>query len=195
MPGRNAWRQALLGAAWHLAEEREALWSRLQRGEAYAERTAWHWLSAFVNGADMPRTLDQWHFHLNRPIRVAGVVPNAGQPGGGPFWVADADGFFRPGIAEAAELPDGALAGGTHFNPVELALHFRGLGGTHLHLPDYADPSAYFTAEKVVDGKPLRILERPGLWNGGMAGWLTRFVELPAEVFAPVKTVFDLVRD
>lgn len=195
MPARNAWRSALVGAAWHLAEEREALWSRLQRGEADADAAAWQWLSAFVQGAAMPRTLDQWHYHLNRPIRVAGVVPNAGQPGGGPFWVADSDGFFRPGIAEAAELPEGAVASGTHFNPVDLALHFRGLDGAHLHLPDFADPTAYFTAEKVVDGKPLRILERPGLWNGGMAGWLTRFVELPAEVFAPVKTVFDLVRD
>lgn len=195
MPGRNAWRMALIGAACHLAEEREALWSRLERGEADAERTAWQWLSAFVNGADMPRTLDQWHFHLNRPIRVAGVVPNAGQPGGGPFWVADADGFFRPGIAEASELPDGALAEGTHFNPVELALHFRGLGGMPLRLPDFADGTAFFTPKKVVEGQTLQVLERPGLWNGGMAGWLTRFVELPAEVFAPVKTVFDLIRD
>src|SRR5205807_73624 len=24
---------------------------------------------------------------LNRPIRVCGVVPNTGEPGGGPFWV------------------------------------------------------------------------------------------------------------
>ena len=92
-------------------------------------------------------------------------------------------------------MPDGALAGGTHFNPVELALHFQGLGGMPLHLPDFADGTAYFTAKKVVEGRTLRVLERPGLWNGGMAGWLTRFVELPAEVFAPVKTVFDLIRD
>lgn len=194
MPFRNSWRAALLGAAWHLTEEREALWAQLQRGEPGAEAAALRWLSEFVRDPEPPRTLDQWRYHLNRPIRVAGVVPNAGQPGGGPFWVVDQDGFTRPGIVEAAELPDGSLAGGTHFNPVDLALHFRGVNGEHLHLPDFADAGAYFTATKVVEGRELRILERPGLWNGGMAGWLTRFVELPAEVFAPVKTVFDLIR-
>ena len=39
-----------------------------------------------------------------------------------------------------------------------------------------------------------RILERPGLWNGAMAGWHTVFVELPESTFNPVKTVFDLLR-
>ena len=29
---------------------------------------------------------------LNRPIRVCGVVPNAGEPGGAPFWVEDENG-------------------------------------------------------------------------------------------------------
>ena len=33
---------------------------------------------------------------LNRPIRVCGMVKNEGEPGGGPFWVADKKGktFF-----------------------------------------------------------------------------------------------------
>ncbi|MGV8041937.1 MAG: DUF4301 family protein [Thermoanaerobaculaceae bacterium] len=37
-------------------------------------------------------------------------------------------------------------------------------------------------------------LERPGLWNGAMARWSTLFVEVPGATFAPVKTVFDLLR-
>jgi hypothetical protein len=41
---------------------------------------------------------------------------------------------------------------------------------------------------------PLEVLELPGLWNGSMAGWLTVFVEVPAETFTPVKTIFDLIR-
>jgi hypothetical protein len=191
---RNAWRGALLGSVIHLEAEREALWERLERGESDAEEAAWRWLSDFVRGVEKPKSLGQWRYHLHRPIRVAGVVPNAGQAGGGPFWVADGDGFFRPGIAESSELPEGLLAAGTHFNPVELALSLRGLGRERLNLHDFSDPSAYFTAHKHVEGREVRILEMPGLWNGGMAGWLTRFVELPPAVFAPVKTVFDLCK-
>src|SRR5262245_33890964 len=29
--------------------------------------------------------------HLNRPLRICGVVPNTGEPGGGPFWVQQSD--------------------------------------------------------------------------------------------------------
>ena len=37
---------------------------------------------------------------LNRPLRVCGVVPNTGEPGGGPFWARDADGTVRLQIIE-----------------------------------------------------------------------------------------------
>jgi hypothetical protein len=43
-------------------------------------------------------------------------------------------------------------------------------------------------------GRDLWVLERPGLWNGAMAGWRTIFVEVPAATFAPVKSVLDLAR-
>ena len=33
----------------------------------------------------------------------------------------------------------------------------------------------------------MKVLEHPGLWNGGMSGWLTRFVEIPSFCFQPVK--------
>ncbi|MCI6962547.1 MAG: DUF4301 family protein [Bacteroidales bacterium] len=36
--------------------------------------------------------------------------------------------------------------------------------------------------------------ERPGLWNGAMAEWLTFFVETPIDYFNPVKTVNDLLK-
>ena len=44
------------------------------------------------------------------------------------------------------------------------------------------------------DGKPLKALELPGLWNGSMANWNTAFVEAPVDIFNPVKTVNDLLR-
>jgi hypothetical protein len=51
-----------------------------------------------------------------------------------------------------------------------------------------------FLTTKSHEGEDLVALERPGLWNGAMAWWDTIFVEVPAATFAPVKTVFDLLR-
>ncbi|MCB0301187.1 MAG: DUF4301 family protein, partial [Calditrichaeota bacterium] len=44
------------------------------------------------------------------------------------------------------------------------------------------------------DGRELKALELPGLWNGGMAYWNSVFVEVPDSTFNPVKTVLDLLR-
>jgi hypothetical protein len=44
------------------------------------------------------------------------------------------------------------------------------------------------------EGRDLVALERPGLWNGGMAGWTTVFVEVPLAMFTPVKVVNDMLR-
>jgi hypothetical protein len=128
------------------------------------------------------------------------MVPNRGEPGGGPFWVDGRDGGGSPQIVEKAEIdlddPEQAaiLAPATHFNPVDLACALRDRRGRPYPLAEFADPAAVFTAEKSHHGRPLRALERPGLWNGGMARWNTVFVEVPGETFAPVKTVLDLLR-
>jgi hypothetical protein len=45
-----------------------------------------------------------------------------------------------------------------------------------------------------MEGKSLKALELPGLWNGGMAFWNTVFVEVPLQTFNPVKTVNDLLK-
>lgn len=135
----------------------------------------------------------------DRPIRVAGVVRNEGEPGGGPFWVAGPHGESLQ-IVESAQvdLKDPAQAAiwktATHFNPVDLVCSLRDAAGTPLDLSRHVDEEAVFVAEKTHDGKPLKALERPGLWNGGMAFWETVLVEVPKETFAPVKTVLDLLR-
>ena len=56
------------------------------------------------------------------------------------------------------------------------------------------DEAAVIVTRKSHEGRELLALERPGLWNGAMAGWHTVFVEVPLAVFNPVKTVFDLLR-
>lgn len=137
---------------------------------------------------------------LDRPLRVCGVVRNTGEPGGGPFWVRDADGAVTAQIVESAQVDSGdpgqrgVFAAASHFNPVFLACALRDGEGRPFDLSRFVDPSAVFIAHKSKDGRALKALERPGLWNGAMARWLTVFVEIPGAAFTPVKTVNDLLR-
>lgn len=137
---------------------------------------------------------------LNRPLRVCGVVPNQGEPGGAPFWVEEPDGSLSLQIVEKSEvnLSDpkqrAVWEQATHFNPVDLVCALRDDQGVPFDLRQYQDPEAVFICTKYKDGRELKALERPGLWNGGMARWLTVFVEVPLITFNPVKTILDLLR-
>ncbi|HKY63353.1 MAG TPA: DUF4301 family protein [bacterium] len=136
----------------------------------------------------------------DRPLRVVGVVPNQGEPGGAPFWVRDARGNTSLQIVESAQVdPNSAeqqavFRSSTHFNPVILACGLRDSQGQPFDLAAFADPEAGFISTKSYEGRPLKALELPGLWNGSMAYWETIFVEIPIETFSPVKTVEDLLR-
>lgn len=137
---------------------------------------------------------------LDRPLRVCGMVPNTGEPGGGPFWVRGNDGVATPQIVESAQVDvsdtrQAQLAKtATHFNPVELACALRDWRGQPFALQRFIDPNAVFIARKSKDGRDLKALERPGLWNGAMSDWTTVFVEVPGTLFNPVKTVNDLLQ-
>lgn len=133
------------------------------------------------------------------PVRVCGVVRNEGEPGGAPFWVADEQGRAREQIVESSEVgaddeQQRIFESSTHFNPVDIVCALRGHDGRPLDLASFVNPVAVFRSQKSHEGRDLIALERPGLWNGGMARWRTVFVEVPASTFAPVKTVFDLLR-
>jgi hypothetical protein len=137
---------------------------------------------------------------LERPLRVCGVVPNTGEPGGGPFWVRGRDGRITRQIVEAAQVDPAspsqrvALRESTHFNPVDLVCGLLDVGGAAFDLSAFVDPHAVIVARKSHQGREILALERPGLWNGGMAEWLTIFVEVPISTFTPVKAVMDLLR-
>jgi len=137
---------------------------------------------------------------LNRPIRVAGMVKNEGEPGGGPFWVKSATGIINLQIVESSQIdlnnPEkkAIVDKSTHFNPVDLVCSIKDYKGNKFNLLDFVDPVTGFISEKSMSGKTLKALELPGLWNGAMAHWLTFFVEVPVATFNPVKTVFDLLR-
>lgn len=137
---------------------------------------------------------------LQRPIRVCGMVKNQGEPGGGPFWITNAKGEISLQIIESAQIDmDNAaqaalLKNATHFNPVDLVCGVRNHEGKKYNLLDFVDHKQGFITEKTKDGKDLKALELPGLWNGGMAYWNTIFVEVPLVTFNPVKTVNDLLK-
>jgi len=137
---------------------------------------------------------------INRPLRVCGMVKNEGEPGGGPFWVKAESGEVSLQIIESAQINKNSkqqeeiLTYATHFNPVDLVCGVKNYKGEKYNLLDFVDEKAYFISTKSKNGKKLKALERPGLWNGAMANWNTVFVEVPLITFNPVKTVNDLFK-
>ena len=138
---------------------------------------------------------------LNRPMRVCGVVKNVGEPGGGPFLTYNQDGTVSLQILESSQIDKNneeymkMFTEGTHFNPVDLVCATKDYQGNAFDLPKFVDPSTGFISSKSKNGKDLKALELPGLWNGAMSDWNTVFVEVPLGTFNPVKTVNDLLRD
>lgn len=138
---------------------------------------------------------------LDRPIRVCGMVRNEGEPGGGPFIIRDSKGATSLQILESVQInPEDeravkALSEATHFNPVDIICCIRDHEGKKFNLPDFVDEETGFISSKSWQGRELKALELPGLWNGAMSDWNTLFVEVPAVTFNPVKTVLDLLRE
>lgn len=137
---------------------------------------------------------------LNRPVRICGMVRNEGEPGGGPFWVRNSDGSVALQIVESSQINLGdplmkkIFDASTHFNPVDLVCSLKDYNGNKFRLHSFRDPGTGFISSKTYEGKEIRAMELPGLWNGSMADWNTVFVEVPVSTFNPVKTVFDLLR-
>lgn len=137
---------------------------------------------------------------LNRPIRVCGMVKNEGEPGGGPFWAMNNKNICSLQIVESSQIDhnnseqQSYVNKSTHFNPVDLVCYTKDFNGKSFDLKQFIDPNTGFISEKSKNGKPLKALELPGLWNGAMANWNTIFVEVPLTSFSPVKEVNDLLR-
>jgi hypothetical protein len=149
---------------------------------------------------------------LNRPIRVCGMVKKEKHPGGGPFWVIDEKGRQTPEsltdsarniskqVVETAQvdLSDESqikiLNEATHFSPVDFVCAVKDYKGDNFDLQKFSNPDTGLITKKSKDGKELKALELPGLWNGGMYYWLTVFVEVPKITFNPVKEINDLLK-
>ena len=143
---------------------------------------------------------DELYKLLNRPMRVCGMVKNEGEPGGGPFLVDENGDLPSLQIVESAQIdPDdkeqqAILSKASHFNPVDLVLSLKNHKGDYFDLMEYRNDNTGMVVDKTFQGRGIKALELPGLWNGAMHDWNTIFVEVPIETFNPVKTVFDLRR-
>ena len=145
---------------------------------------------------DNKLTLGEYRNILNRPLRVCGMVKNTGAPGGGPFWVRDANGVVSLQILESSQISNESknlMNTAEYFNPVDLVCGIKDFRGGKFNLNDFVDGRAGFISEKSKNGVALLAMERPGLWNGAMSKWNTVFVEVPADTFTPVKVVTDLL--
>lgn len=137
---------------------------------------------------------------LERPLRVCGMVKNQGEPGGGPYMCQNPNGTISAQILESSQFDESneeqmnIFKNATHFNPVDLVCGVKNYKGEKYDFTKFVDPNTGFISLKSKNGKDLKALELPGLWNGGMSDWNTVFVEVPIETFCPVKVVTDLLR-
>ncbi len=138
-------------------------------------------------------------YFLNRPLRICGLVKNSGQTGGLPFWVKDIKGSMNLQIIEGSQLNiklkriAKMVKESTHFNPVFMVCGVNNFKGRKFNLFKFINPDTRIITQKNYFGKIIKIMELPGLWNGGMYYWNTIFVEMPKQTFAPVKSVIDLL--
>ena len=206
LPETATWKKVLLGKALEL---RDKIYGYLNALDAEATPALCDEIEAFLDNtlcvtlpasADFEARVAALRAKLNRPIRVAGMVKNQGEPGGGPFIIAEKDGSTSLQVLESVQInmsddhARNALASATHFNPVDIVCCLHDYKGQSFDLLKYVDEDAGFISSKSYQGRELKALELPGLWNGAMSNWNTLFVEVPLATFNPVKVVLDLLR-
>ena len=202
----SLYKQVLMGEALRLRDRIFGFLHKLDEGatpalldeiEAFLDETLCVKVPAV---ADLSARAALLRSKLDRPIRVCGMVRNEGEPGGGPYVIEGADGCTSLQILESVQIDKSdaaameAMSHATHFNPVDLVCILRDYKGGRFDLLSHVDPQAGFISSKSYQGRELKALEMPGLWNGAMSDWNTLFVEVPLETFNPVKVVLDLLR-
>ena len=206
LPATSLYKQVLMGEALRL---RDRIFEYLRKLDEYPSPAVCGEIEDFLENTlcvkvapafDQQGRVAMLRAKLNRPIRVCGMVRNEGEPGGGPYIIEGKDGSSSLQILESVQInkddPDAvrAMSGATHFNPVDLVCILRDVNGEPFDLLKHVDPDAGFMSSKSYQGRELKALEMPGLWNGAMSDWNTMFVEVPLDTFNPVKVVLDLLR-
>jgi len=206
LPTTSLYKQVLMGEALKL---RDRIFALLKRLDAQPTAALCDEVEQFLDEAlcvkmpairDLSARVAALRAKLDRPIRVCGMVRNEGEPGGGPYIIEGKDGSTSLQVLESVQINKAdasamaAMSQATHFNPVDLVCILRNARGEQFDLLKYVDPEAGFMSSKSYQGRELKALEMPGLWNGAMSDWNTLFVEVPLETFNPVKVVLDLLR-
>ncbi len=195
-----AYKKVIGGMLIHLKKKVDELLDRMEDGDQGVSVEARAFIREWFAPEFESTEMDEISSILDRPIRVCGMVKNQGEPGGGPFWIIDGKGNVSKQIIEKSQVStsdngqSAILAQAEFFNPVDLVCCIKNRFGEKYHLENFIDYSTGFVSEKNYQGKPIKAIELPGLWNGSMAYWNTVFVEVPIETFHPVKTVNDLLR-
>lgn len=202
------YKQVIAGYAMERKQTVDSLLTRLDNGDSSAIADAETFMSSelktifpadYATASEADKTAFI-RLTLDRPLRVCGMVKNEGEPGGGPFWVKGTDGQVTLQVVESAQIDSNdadkaaIMKQSTHFNPVDLFCCITDRNGQKYNLTEFVDQNAGFISYKSLNGRDLKAMELPGLWNGAMAKWLTFFVEVPIDTFNPVKTVMDLLR-
>ena len=183
----------------HLNEQ-EVSAERLDEIKAFLQDELNVRFSEKISGFSVGQQIDILKDKLHRPIRICGMVKNEGEPGGGPFWIRDQKRNLSLQIIESAQIDtddsgqNEILQNATHFNPVDIVCGVKNYKGEKFDLMKFVDTEQGFITGKTKEGRELKALELPGLWNGAMAYWNTIFVEVPLQTFSPVKTVNDLLK-
>ena len=153
-----------------------------------------------VSQKDSPAAqLRYLHKKLNRPFRVCALVRSRASTGGAPFLCRSADGSFAPQIVEPPQVNEAdakqaaRFAEAVYLNPVDMACILDDMKERRFELSQFSDTETGFITEKSYQARPILVQELPGLWNGGMSDWNTSFLEVPADTFAPVKQLSDLL--
>ncbi len=185
------WQRQMENAQFLLPEEEQNLLSFLRK-----ELRLW-----------IPEDLGEWNIEdrlgwfkrkLNRPIRVCGIIGTEEATGGGPFWIEE-EGEASLQVIETAQIntedPEQAkiLSRSRYAHITDLVCSIRDYQGEKFDLMKYRNDRMGFIVQKSLNGKPLKAMELPGLWNGAMADWNTIMLQVPNETFNPVKTVMDLL--
>ncbi|MDE0472464.1 MAG: DUF4301 family protein [Ekhidna sp.] len=190
------YKKVLAGVLLQYQEKTFSLMERAKGGEELVSEGRQLLSEMGIKGDFSPEEVSSY---LNRPIRVCGMVKNEGDTGGGPFWIIS-DGIESLQIVETAQVDQTNTAQqtifekSTHFNPVDIVCGLKNYKGEKFDLLKYRDNDTDFITEKSYQGKQIKAMELPGLWNGSMADWNTIFVEVPLITFNPVKTVMDLLK-
>ena len=201
LPPTLTYKKALAGYLLHLQEKsfEYQRWLNEVRGERY-EVISFAKEKLMIQFENENPTIEEILKKMHRPMRICGVVKNEGEPGGGPFWITNRNGETSLQIVESSQIDmknpiqKNFLTSASHFNPVDMFCCYKDVNGNPFNLNEYVDSYTGFISEKSYEGRTLKAMELPGLWNGAMADWITIFVEVPLSTFNPVKTVFDLLK-